>query len=80
LSQAHAARGARGRIERITVNAKPFSLTTISSGAPVEVVIEIGGGEAHDLGITVGSLVRWRLLAARSPPSATNETASSSGG
>ncbi len=48
-----------GRIEKITANAKPFSLKTISSGAPVEAVIEIGGGEARALGITVGALVQW---------------------
>ena len=54
-----------GRIEKIKVNAKPFSLKTISSGAPVEAVIEIGGGEAHALGITVGSLVRWTPAVAK---------------
>ena len=54
-----------GRIERITANAKPFSLQTISSGEPVEAVIEIRGGEARALGITVGSLVRWTLVAAK---------------
>ena len=54
-----------GRIEKITVNAKPFSLKTISSGTPVEAVIEIGGGEARTLGITVGSLVRWTPVAAQ---------------
>ena len=48
-----------GRIEKITAHAKPFSLKTISSGAPVEAVIEIRGGEAKKLGITVGSLARW---------------------
>ena len=48
-----------GHIEKITANAKPFSLKTISSGAPVEAVIEIRGGEAKKLGITVGSLARW---------------------
>jgi hypothetical protein len=54
-----------GRIERITANAKPFSLQTISSGEPVEAVIEIRGGEARALGINVGSLVRWTLVAAK---------------
>ena len=54
-----------GRIEKITANAKPFSLQTISSGAPVEAVIEIRGGEARALGITVGSQVRWIPVAAK---------------
>lgn len=54
-----------GRIEQITARAKPFSLRTIRSGAPVEAVIEIGGGEARRLGITVGSLVRWTPVAAK---------------
>ncbi len=54
-----------GRIEKITVNAKPFSLKTISSGAPVEAVIEIGGGQARALGITVGARARWMPVVAK---------------
>ncbi len=48
-----------GRIEKIIANAKPFSLAVLSSDAPVEAVIEIRGGEARQLGIGVGSRVRW---------------------
>lgn len=48
-----------GRIEKIAAEAKPFSLQTISSGAPVKAVIEIKGGEAQKLGITVGARVSW---------------------
>ncbi len=51
-----------GRIEKIIANAKPFSLAVLSSGAPVEAVVEIRGGEARKLGITVGSRVRWRPI------------------
>ena len=47
-----------GRIEKIIANAKPFSLAVLSSGAPVVAVVEIRGGEARQLGITVGSRVR----------------------
>lgn len=55
-----------GRIEKITANAKPFSLKTISSGAPVEAVIEIRGGEAQRLEIGIGSVVQWHRAAPRS--------------
>ncbi len=48
-----------GRIEKIKAEAEPFSLKTISSGAPVEAVIEIRGGEARKLGLADGQLVCW---------------------
>jgi uncharacterized membrane protein (UPF0127 family) len=48
-----------GRIEKIIAHAKPFSLAVLSSGAPVEAVVEIRGGEARKLGITVGARVSW---------------------
>lgn len=48
-----------GRIEKITADAKPFSLAILSSGEPVEAVIEIRGGEAKKLGLDIGSRVRW---------------------
>lgn len=51
--------GPDGRIEKITANAKPFSLAILSSGEPVEAVIEIRGGEAKKLGLHVGARVRW---------------------
>lgn len=50
-----------GLIEKITANATPFSLKTISSGAPVEAVIEIRGGEARKLGLAIGQRVLWKL-------------------
>ncbi len=53
-----------GRIEKIVANARPFSLMTISSGAPVEAVVEIDGGEARKLGLAVGQVVRWNPPAA----------------
>lgn len=49
-----------GRIEKIIENAKPFSLKSLSSGVPVEAVIEIGGGETRKLGLAVGQRVRWK--------------------
>lgn len=52
-----------GRIEKITANATPFSLKTISSGSSVEAVIEIAGGEARKLGLAVGQRVRWKTIA-----------------
>ncbi len=52
-----------GRIEKITARATPFSLKTISSGAPVEAVIEIAGGEAKKLGLKVGQRVSWKHTA-----------------
>lgn len=48
-----------GRIEKIAANATPFSLKTISSGSPVEAVIEIRGGLARKLGVEVGARVSW---------------------
>ena len=51
--------GTDGRIAKIIANARPFSLAVLSSGVPVEAVVEIRGGEAHKLGITVGSHVDW---------------------
>ena len=56
--------GTDGRIAKIIADARPFSLAVLSSGVPVEAVIEIRGGEARKLGITVGSPVSW----SRTPP------------
>ena len=55
--------GTDGRIAKIIANARPFSLAVLSSGVPVEAVIEIGGGEARKLGITLGSPVSWSRTA-----------------
>ncbi len=51
--------GTNGRIAKIIANARPFSLATLSSGVPVEAVVEIRGGQAHKLGLKVGEAVKW---------------------
>ncbi len=48
---------ADGRIARIARETEPFSEETISSGAKVTGVLEIGGGRAAALGIRVGDRV-----------------------
>jgi uncharacterized protein len=45
-----------GTIARIAT-AKPLDETTVSSGEPVSMVIEIGGGRAAELGIKEGDTV-----------------------
>jgi len=50
---------ASGRISKILARAHPLSETTLSSDAPVAAVLEIGGGEAARLGLTVGDRVSW---------------------
>ena len=52
--------GENGRIAKIIAKAKPFSLAVLSSDVPVIAVLEIGGGEAKRLGITVGDRVSWK--------------------
>lgn len=52
------------RIAKIIANARPFSLDVLSSDVPVIAVLEIGGGEAKQLGIRVGDRVRWKALPA----------------
>ena len=47
------------RIAKIIANAEPFSLDVLSSDVPVIAVLEIRGGEAHELGIAVGDRVTW---------------------
>ncbi len=59
--------GTNGRIAKIIVNARPFSLATLSSDVPVEAVIEIRGGEAKKLEFKVGQKVIWRMPAASAP-------------
>lgn len=48
---------ADGRIARIARQTEPFSEETISSGANVTAVLEIGGGQADALGIKEGDRV-----------------------
>jgi len=52
--------GADGRIVRIAEHARPLSLDTISSGAPVTAVLEIKGGEAARRGLHAGDRVIWK--------------------
>lgn len=52
--------GADGRIAKIIANAHPFSLAVLSSDVPVIAVLEIRGGEAHDLALGVGDRVSWK--------------------
>ncbi|MFZ0498996.1 MAG: DUF192 domain-containing protein [Steroidobacteraceae bacterium] len=51
--------GADGRIAKIIANAQPFSLDLLSSDVPVIAVLEIRGGEAHELALNVGDRVSW---------------------
>jgi uncharacterized membrane protein (UPF0127 family) len=51
--------GSDGRIVKIAPNAVPFSLATISSGAPISMVVEIKAGEAERRGVKVGDSVSW---------------------
>lgn len=52
--------GEDGRIAKIIANARPFSLDILSSDGPVSAVLEIRGGEAHELGLSVGDQVSWK--------------------
>jgi uncharacterized membrane protein (UPF0127 family) len=51
--------GSDGRIAKIIANAHPFSLDVLSSDVPVIAVLEIRGGEAHELGLGIGDRVTW---------------------
>ncbi len=55
--------GENGRIAKIIARAKPFSLAVLSSDVPVTAVLEIRGGEAKRLGLTVGDRVSWKAAA-----------------
>jgi uncharacterized protein len=52
--------GADGRIAKVIANAHPFSLDVLSSDVPVIAVLEIRGGEARELAISVGDRVSWK--------------------
>ena len=49
---------ADGRILKIEHSAKPFSLRSMSSEAPVTAVFEIAGGQANALGIRPGDVLQ----------------------
>ena len=51
---------ADGTIESIAANAVPYSLDTIESGEPVNLVLEVRGGLAQQLGIRAGDTVKWQ--------------------
>ncbi|MDT0576821.1 DUF192 domain-containing protein [Croceicoccus sp. F390] len=48
-----------GRIESIIADATPYSLHPISSRRSVAAVLEIAGGQAAQLGIRAGDMVKW---------------------
>ncbi len=54
--------GADGRIVSIARDAAPMSETPIPSGADAQVVIELPGGRAAEIGAEPGDLVRERRL------------------
>jgi uncharacterized membrane protein (UPF0127 family) len=51
---------ASGRISKITPRARPLTLDTLSSDTPVHAVVELRGGEAEKLSLSVGDLVSWK--------------------
>jgi uncharacterized protein len=54
---------ANGRIDSITVNAKPLSLDIIESRHAVLGVLELAGGSTKKLGIQAGGIVQHPLFA-----------------
>lgn len=52
-----------GRVASIATETVPLSTATISSGVPVKAVLELPGGTARTLGITVGDRIEHRLFA-----------------
>jgi uncharacterized membrane protein (UPF0127 family) len=53
---------ARGQIEHIYENAKPYDETVIHGGKDIQYVVEINGGLVAKLGISVGSFVHNRSI------------------
>jgi uncharacterized membrane protein (UPF0127 family) len=51
--------GEKGTIDQIIEHAHPLSLNILSSEKPVKAVLEIAGGEAARLDLTVGDRVSW---------------------
>ena len=51
-----------GRILKIEHSAKPYSLRSITSEAPVIAVLELAGGQANARGIMAGDLVKHRFF------------------
>ena len=55
----------RGVVRRIARRARPRSLDTISSRVPVRAVLEINGGEAERIGLSLGDWIRHPLFGTR---------------
>jgi hypothetical protein len=53
--------GADGRISKITANAVPHSLDTLSSDTPVAAILELKGGEAARRALQPGDRVTWTV-------------------
>lgn len=60
-----------GKILKIEHNASPYSLRSISSEATAAAVLELGGGQALDLGIMPGDLVRHEFFGTVEKPEET---------
>ncbi|MGH8277661.1 MAG: DUF192 domain-containing protein [Steroidobacteraceae bacterium] len=58
---------ADGRVVKIIERARPLSLDMLSSDTPVAAVLELKGGEAARLKLSVGDLVTWKPAPAASP-------------
>lgn len=59
--------GPDSTIINIAANAEPYSLDRVLSVEPAIAVLELRGGRAQELGITVGDLVNWPKQSAASP-------------
>jgi uncharacterized membrane protein (UPF0127 family) len=59
---------ANGKIHHIVANTEPHSENIISSNGQVAAVLEIPGGVARRLGITVGDVVHHPLFGTSPPP------------
>ncbi len=54
-----------GVVRRVVRNARPRSLDTISSRAPVRAVLELNGGEAERIGLAAGDRLRHPVFGTR---------------
>ena len=54
-----------GVVRRIVRNARPRSLDTISSRAPVRAVLELNGGETERIGLAAGDRLRHPVFGTR---------------
>lgn len=53
---------ARGRVSGVAADTTPFSETIIASPGPVRYVLELNAGTAMQMGISVGDMVRHRVI------------------